>query len=192
MTEGYEPDIARLQLAHEQLQTEPKQAISELEQLAEMGSAKAPLYLGWACQKGDGTPPDQARAEHWYKMSVARGDTLSTYFLGNFYAGSGRYAEANLAFEEGCRRGDAPSTYCLAMNLLEGKPAPENAERARSLLETASAQGHVFALRALASLYISGKFGTRKIAYGVWLLAKAVASGAWIAIRSTDDDRLRA
>jgi TPR repeat protein len=190
--DNHEPDNDRLQVAHSQLKSDPQQAVKELEMLAEMGSARAPLYLGWAYRKGDGAPLDPAQAEYWLKVSLARGERLASYYLGHFYADLGRLAEANSAFEQGSKLGCAPSTYCLAMNLLEGVPEPENVLRAKCLLETASSQGHAFALRALASLHLSGQLGVLKIAYGFWLWARAVARGACIAVRSADDDRLRA
>lgn len=190
--DDYEPDIARLQTAHSLIKTDPGRAISELEMLAKIGSSKAPLYLGWAYQKGDGAPLDQVQAEYWLRMSFVREGALSEYYLGMFYSDVGRYSEANLVFEKGSKRGCVPSTYCLAMNILEGKSESKDVDRARCLLETASSQGHVFAQRALASLYLSGQFGVLKIAFGFWLLAKAVVRGICIAVRNLDDEKLRA
>ena len=188
----HEPNIDRLRAAHGLLKTNPQQAVKELEALSELGSSMAPLYLGWAFQNGDGVLQNEVQAEHWLRLSLDRGEMLASYYLGHLYTKLGRYEEANAVFEKGSNLGYSPSTYCLAMNILEGKPVPKNADRAKRLLEIASGQGHVFALRSLASLYLSGEFGLLKIAYGVWLWGISVLRGARMLMSNSDDDRLRA
>lgn len=188
-----EPDIERLQAAHSLLNSSPKQATKELEALSELGSAMAPLYLGWIyCGNDDGAPQNSTKAEYWLRQSLDRGEMQASYYLGHLYSRLGRYEEANAAYEHGSAVGYSPSTYCLAMNILEGKPEPKNLERAKQLLETASNQGHAFALRSLASLYLSGQYGWLKIGYGLWLWLRAIARGVLITVRNVDDDNLRA
>lgn len=186
-----EPSVDRLQAAHSLLKTNPQQAVQELETLAEMGSAMAPLYLGWSYHNGDDLPKSNEKAEYWLKQSLARGELLASYYLGHFYSSLERYAEANIAYEQGSEAGYLPSTYCLAMNLLEGRPEPKNMDIAKQLLENAANRGHAFAMRALATLYLSGRCGNMKIAYGVWLWLRAIWRGLLVAMRDVDDDRLR-
>jgi len=187
-----EPNVERLFAAHKLLATDPPRAIDELKGLAEQGSALAPLYLGWACQKGNEVPQDLAQAEDWFTVALNRGNIVSTYYLGRLYSNVGRHAEASAVFEQGAKLGYLPSIFCLAMNVLEGKAGPSNIDRAKQLLQTAAGQGHVFAQRTLATLYLSGRFGLNNAVYGLWLLGRAVVAGAFIAIRNSDDDRLKA
>lgn len=187
-----EPSLAQLQSAYAMLGTAPQEAIIALQALAEKGSALAPLYLGWAAQEGNGTVKDVLKAEYWFKIAIEREEETSAYYLGHLYLALGRHEDSNWAFEKGSNWGHSPATYCLAMNIIDGKAESQSLERARGLLEVASNQGHAFARRALASLYMSGQFGILKIPQGLWLLLQAIVGGGIAAFRGRNDDRLRA
>lgn len=188
----YEPDLERLQLAHNMLAFDPIGGVRELESLSALGSTLAPLYLGWACQNGSGTSQDDKLAKQWFAVALARGDATSSYYLGHLHLKLAQYREASDAFEQGLELGYAPSIYCLAMNILEGKGREKNEDRAIQLLESSSDLGHVFARRSLASAYLSGRFGGSKFVLGIWLLADSIAKGVYLSIRNADSDRLRA
>jgi TPR repeat protein len=190
--ESKEPDIERLQKAHSLLKANPQTAVKELEALTELGSALAPLYLGWAYKTGNGIAQSQALAEHWLKLSFDRGEIQASYYLGHLFSETARYDDSNIAFERGSVLGYAPSMYCLAMNILDAKNGLKDIGKAKKLLEGASIQGHVFAQRALASLYFSGQYGFLKVGYGLVLLVKSIVGGARIAAADLEDDRLRA
>lgn len=188
----YEPDADRLQQAHSLLATNAFEAVRELQALAEAQSTLAPLYLGWAYQHGDGVIQDTAQAEHWFKVALARGDATASYYLGHLYGKLSLHLKASDAFEMGSELGYMPSTYCLAMNIREGKGRPIDMDRVVQLLTTASTMGHVFARRSLATLYLSGKFGSVKYIYGMWLFMSSIAKGFYLSILRSDDIHLLA
>ena len=188
----YEPDADRLLQAHSLLATNAVEAVRELEALAAAQSTLAPLYLGWAYQKGDGVIQDTTQAEHWFKTALARGDATSSYYLGHLYGKLSLHQKASDAFERGSELGYLPSTYCLAMNIREGKGRPIDMNRVLQLLTTASTMGHVFARRSLATLYLSGRFGLAKYLFGMWLFASSIAKGFYLSILRADDSHLLA
>ena len=188
----YEPDAAGLQRAHSMLTINAPRAIHELESLAAAQSTLAPLYLGWVYQHGNGVDEDLTQAEHWFKTALARGDATSSYYLGHLYRKTDRHREASDAFEQGANLGYLPSTYCLAMNFRDGKGRTPNADVAIQLFTSASEGGHIFARRALATYYLSGKFGLIKWMYGIWLFVNSVLKGIYLALRRSNDSRLMA
>lgn len=191
-TSVLEPDADRLQAAYEALETNPEQATRELKILADIGSPMAPLYLGWNYQSGKVVGMDDAEAERWFKLAVERGQELASYYLGHHYLKMARYADAVAAFEQGSKLDCMSSKYCLAMTILDGQANTIDIEKATQLLMAASAQGHVFAMRRLASMYFSGRFGLFARLHGVVLWVKAVISGLYYAAKAPDDERLRA
>ena len=189
---GYEPDIERLQRAYADRTIDTTRSINELLALAEAKSTLAPLYLGWAYQHGQGVPENTAEAARWFKAGLARGDATCSYYLGHLYDKTALHNEASDVFEQGSTLGYIPSTYCLAMNTLEGRGRQANLESALKLLALASGGGHVFARRTMATLYLSGKFGLLQFPRGIWLLVSSVIRGVYLAIFSPDDIRLKA
>jgi TPR repeat protein len=187
-----EPNADRLLAAYEVQVTNPEQAIQEFKILADIGSPMAPLYLGWIYQSGKAVRKDDAEAERWFKLAAERGQALASYYLGHHYLKMARHADAVAAFEQGSTLDCMSSKYCLAMTILDGQANTTNIEKATRLLVAASAQGHVFAMRRLASMYFSGKFGLFGRLHGVALWGKAVMSGLYYAAKAPDDERLRA
>jgi TPR repeat protein len=186
-----EPDMSRLLNAHKNLKTNPEYALSELRTLAELGSTSAPIYLGWTYQYGEGVEKDLQMAEYWFKKSIAGGERMASYFLGKLYCIEQRYEEANSAFELSSNLGYFPATYCLAMNIKEGKGRTKDIDVAVNLLKSSAKHGHLFSNRALASIYLSGRFGLWKALYGIFLILKSLPRLITIAINDIEDDRLR-
>ena len=189
---SHEPDVYRLESAYGAINTRPEHAIQELEVLAGIGSSMAPLYLGWIYQTGDSVIKDDAKAEYWFKLSADRGQKLAAYYLGHHYLKLGRNADAIRVFERDAAAGSIASKYCLAMAILGGESGKPEFDKARKLLTESAAEGHVFAMRALASMYLSGKLGMLGRLYGLGLWGKAVITGLYLAVKVPDDERLRA
>lgn len=189
---GYEPDADRLRVSYEALETNPEHAILELKVLASIGSAMAPLYLGWIYQSGEVVTKDDAEAERWLKLSLERGQKLASYYLGHFYLRQARKSDAVETFKQGSKLGSMSSKYCLAMAIQDGMAGTPDPDRVKQLLTEASEDGHVFAMRSLASIYLSGSFGMFGRLRGMALLIRAVITGAFYAAKAPDDERLRA
>lgn len=187
-----EPDADRLRASYEALETNPAHAIQELKMLTSIGSTMAPMYLGWIYQTGEVIKKDDSEAERWFKLSLERGQKLASYYLGHLYLRLGRNADAVEAFEQGSKLNCMSSKYCLAMAILDGKTGAPDIDKAKRLLTEASEKGHVFAMRSLASMYLSGNFGMFGRVHGIALWGRAVITGVFYAIKASDDERLRA
>jgi TPR repeat protein len=151
----------------------------------------APLYLGWAYQE-DGQPEAYLiEAERWFLVAIERGEPSASYYLGHLYKKTGQHDKARDAFSQGASKGHLPSMYCLAKNLLRQGHGSAESEKAMELLKEASRRGHVFAIRAMASMYLSNRFGWFRFPYGCWLWIVAVGKGLALALSNSDDDRLK-
>lgn len=176
-----EPDWPALASAHALLGTDPTLALVELRKLAECGSSLAMVHLGWALQSA-GPNRNFDEAEKWLRQACELGQVLGIYYLGQFYLAQSRYVEARTIFEAGCSLGYLPAMYCLGQMYLDGIGVESNAELARALFERASSRGHVFSTRALAKLFMSGRFGFSRLPLGLYLFCKSVVKGSSILV----------
>lgn len=188
-----EPDVTRLNEAYALLETDPARAVRELQSLAEQGSLYGMLYLGWAYQKGTGTAADAKQAEVWLRRAFEKGSKLAIYYLGHFYLQQQEYSKAHEVFAVGASMQYAPAIYCLGQMYVDGTGVSKQPDKARALLEQATALGHVFAKRSLAKLLISGQFGFFSILRGCSLFLGALKDGFVVGMKEdTSSDRLRA
>lgn len=188
-----EPDVARLSVAYALMETDPAQAVKELQLLAERGSSYSMLYLGWAYQKGTGASVDAKQAERWFHRAVENGSKLAIYYLGHFYLQQQEYSKAHEVFVMGVSKQYAPAIYCLGQMYLDGTGVSKQPDKARALLEQATALGHVFAKRSLAKLLMSGQFGLFSILRGCSLFLGALKDGFVVGMKDdASSDRLRA
>lgn len=188
-----EPDVTLLNEAYALLETDPARAVKELQSLAERGSSYSMLYLGWASQKGTGVAVDAKQAEVWFRRAVEKGSELAIYYLGHFYLQQQEYSKAHEVFAMGVSKRYAPAIYCLGQMYLDGTGVSKQPDKARALLEQATALGHVFAKRSLAKLLMSGQFGLYSILRGCSLFLGALKDGLVVGMKEdTSSDRLRA
>ncbi|MGQ0593582.1 MAG: tetratricopeptide repeat protein [Gammaproteobacteria bacterium] len=187
-----EPDLTRLNEAYGLLETDPTCAVKELQSLAELGSLYSMLYLGWAYQKGTGTRVDTKQAEIWFRRAYQKGSKLAIYYLGHLYLQQQEHSKAHEVFAAGVSMDYAPAIYCLGQMYVDGAGVSQQPDKARALLERATALGHVFAKRSLAKLLISGQFGFFNIFRGCFLLLGAVKDGLVVGMtEDSSSDRLR-
>lgn len=188
-----EPDLTRLNEAHGLLETDPARAVKELQSLAELGSLSSMLYLGWAYQKGTGVDVDTKQAEIWFRRAYEKGSKLAIYYLGHLYLGQQEYSKAQEVFAVGASMDYAPAIYCLGQMYVDGAGVSKQPDKARALLEQATALGHIFAKRSLAKLLMSGQFGFFSIFRGGFLLLGALKDGLVVGMKEDlTSDRLRA
>lgn len=185
-----EPDLFKLNEAYGLLETNPGRAIGELESLAENGSVLSMIYLGWVYQTGKNM--DLKKAESWLRRACDKGAKLAIYYLGHFYLKQREYEKAREIFMYGDSSDYTPATYCLAEMYVDGSGVNKQIEKARELLEKATALGHVFAKRSLAKLLMSGQFGFFNVFRGFFLLLGALKDGLVVGIKEPSSDRLRA
>jgi TPR repeat protein len=154
-----EPDLDLLRRSAESLFTATVQAMTDLEQLAERGSAMSMLQLGFAYGNVPGVTFDRGRQEYWYKRAAVTGSLYASMTLGRFYCIVDRYQEAVAEFERGLAGSYAPSIYLLAGLYYRGEGVEKNLGKYKKYLIKATTLGHLLAERSLAKLLLSGRYG---------------------------------
>jgi len=186
-----EPDQARLNRAAALLVTSPAQALTELQELAENGSVLSMVYLGHAFRNGTGTPIDLGKSEQWYRRAADAGSALAAGILGAYYFDIKQYARAEEFFKMSADRGYLPGMFRLATLYLDEAVIDPQPQKARELLERASALGHAVAKRRLAGLLARGGFGLVQRIRGYWLMLSSFKDYLWITAVDPESDRLR-
>lgn len=153
---------------------EKREAVKTLEQLWDKGLSSAAYHLGKAYQDGPGIPPDDEKAEGWFRRSSEIGDAQSQYALGRFLQRQGRMSEAASWYERACESGNQYAQYRLGKMCLLGDGVPEDIERAVRLLSNSANQGNQYAQYVLGKLYLQGKeVGQDQDAAQYWLMQSA-------------------
>ena len=191
MTE--EPDIELLTEAYALLQADPGPvAITQLKRLAEHGSLMSMIYLAWVHKSGIGVVPDITQAEYWYRQAASGGSNLALYYLGHLYLDNKQYGKAEEVFSAGAELEYSPTIFCLGQMYLDGSGVPKDSNKALLLFKKAAGRGHVFAMRSLAAMYLSGRYGVGNIFKGLVLLCSAIINAIVISRADPDSDKLRA
>jgi TPR repeat protein len=164
-----EPDLEQLNQVYGALKKRPAEALSKLVHWAEKGSLMSMVYLGYAYQDGRGVPINFLTAEQWYRRAVDGGLMRACCDLGSLYLERRRYAEAQAIFEVAAAKNFTPAIHRLGRMYFYGHGIDKNLERAKTLLERASADGNIAAKMQLAHLLKSGHFGMRQRIWGMWI-----------------------
>ncbi len=129
------------------------EGVKYLENAAAQNDPEALDWLGYCCQLGEGVPKDMARAEGYYRRSIALGYLEAFCDLGLLLeekSGPGDRAEAEKLYREAAEKDYAPAQYQLAVLLGEKRI------ESRRWLERAAGQGNIRALNRLGSIYCQG------------------------------------
>jgi TPR repeat protein len=152
-----EPDPSRLRRAYDLLETQPKEALPELEALAAGGSVWAHIYLGTMFARGMGVEIDDARAESHFSKACASGLNEGCYQLGLFYYARGEHRKAQSAFHKAAVQGCSPAAepdlprLQRAYDLRKTQPKKALAE-----LEALVARGSIGAHVCLGEMFAQG------------------------------------
>ncbi|MHB1609101.1 MAG: tetratricopeptide repeat protein [Acidiferrobacter thiooxydans] len=173
---------------------EASRGFGELQALAKGGLTSAMLYLAEAYHLGKGTHPDRALAEHWYEQAYREGSRATKMQaarqLGWFHKQAGDYRKAYDAFVCGADLGDVLCFRALAAMSRDGLGCKKDPGQARLFLEQAAESGNVFIDRDLAYLMMSGRWGWRARARGLFLLLRTAARAGCLGCRNPRDVRL--
>ena len=152
--------------AHAALQATPPdwQAAREgFELAAAAGSLTAMTQLGWMYEEGHGVPADGEQAVRWYTRAARGGLPEYAMKLGWIYlGGQGVTQDVVLAerwFGEAIEAGYAPARVAWASVLIadaQGGATPVRVDEARTLLDSALADGETLATHFLVRLYLEG------------------------------------
>jgi hypothetical protein len=138
-------------------QSEQQEALSTLERLYNEGFSVAAHLLGKAWRDGVGTPTDEARAEHWFRLSANDGNDYSEYALGKLLLGQQRVAEAVDWLDRAAAQRNQFARYRLGKLYLLGDGVPKDIHRALEYLTASAEQENQFAQYTLGKLYLLGR-----------------------------------
>lgn len=186
-----EPDQVRLNRAANLLKTAPEQALLELQALAAIGSILSMVYLGHAFRNGTGTSVDLVKSEERYRRASDGGSALAAGILGVYYFDAKNYPMAETFVKIGKERKYLPAAFRLAIFYLDGESIRPQPDKARELLEEATALGHIVAKRRLGGLLVRGGFGLFQRLRGLWLILSSLVEGGIVAATDFESDRLR-
>lgn len=151
-----EPDVVALRNARSALSTNPSQAINALEELAARGSLLSRIYLGQAFLSGIGGAVDLNASEKWYRSAAESGSVFAFYCLGRVYLRMKDYTRAEEAFRKAATDDYPPALRMLGFMYLRGYTGFRDWNRAKELLEQATAKGDFYAKGYLAGLLVHG------------------------------------
>lgn len=141
----------------ERTQDEKERAVSELEQLFAEGFTVAAHQLGKVWRDGLCGPPDEVKAEEWFRRSAEAGNDYSQYALGKLFQGQGRIPEALEWYGKADMQGNQYARYRLGKLYLLGDGVPKDVPAAILYLEDSAAQGNQYAQYTLGKLFLQGQ-----------------------------------
>jgi TPR repeat protein len=169
-----EPDLGELRAAYALLEINFDQARPKLERLSDRGSIASMWYLGDAYSSGTYAAKNLNEAKIWYERAESSGWMPASYRLGRTYYNLKNYASAFEAFSRGAAKNYSPAIYRLGMMYEEGLGTRKDLIECRRLLNIAVADGHLYAKRDLAGLYMKGTFGVLNIFKGLWMILSLI------------------
>lgn len=167
-----EPDNERLSQALRLLPTEPKEALVQLKQLAELGSLVSAIKLAQTYATGQYSEIDPTQADKWYKRVAESGSPYGLWLVGRYYLGENRYREALEVLSASAAESYPPALRDLSRLYIHGWGVLVDIPKGKELLERSAALGHVFAKRYLALWLMRGDFGAIQRLRGVFLFAR--------------------
>jgi len=186
-----EPDAEQFRNASALLSSDVPLAIRLLEGLAQRGSVRSMIQLGWEYSFGRQLGRDYSEAEAWFRRSIEYGAPDGSYYLGLLLWKIGIFPEALNQFEDGVKREYTPSMTRLGLMYYFGEGVDRNYGTARQYWERASNLGHVYARGHLGSLFIQGKCGAPLIPRGIALLVSVMPRAWRVIVRNRESDLLR-
>jgi TPR repeat protein len=164
-----EPDLHRLNHAHDITEKEPARALQEFRLLAEQGSLMSMVYIGWAYGRGEGVEKDLSQAKAWIKRAADLGSPVAQYLLGQLYAKLGETDKAGDLFRLAAEKDYAPALYMLGLLHFTGKGAAKDIAQCIALMERAVALGNPQAKTFLAHHLLTNQPDFRSFWRGMWL-----------------------
>jgi len=147
-------------------ESNPRDAFPEFVALAEAGSVWSMVRIGCGYRDGLGVRRDKRCAERWFDAAFDRGSDYGLIWSARMARSRGDFAKAKATLSVGVERCLLPAMVALAGLEIKTAKSSEDRERARSLLESAIANGFLPAKRAYACAMAHGAFGWRNIPEG--------------------------
>ncbi|NEX93810.1 tetratricopeptide repeat protein [Caulobacter sp. 17J65-9] len=174
-----DPLLAEYERARDQLHgADWREALKELESLADRGSLMSMLLVADAAREGWKYEQDLPDAEAWYEAAVEAGSARGLFGLGRTHLAMGRFAEAIHELEAAIARGFPAAYNVLAIMYFNGEGVPVDRWRAWKLWRKGAALGHLPAKRHMVHQALHGRFGLwGRVVAIVNLLPVAIETG---------------
>jgi len=183
---GQQDEIAKLKDLVDKAKTD-KQALRQLQSLAEQGNAGAQSNLGYMYYSGEGVPKDPVEAVKWFRKAADQGDADAQTNLGIMYEGvkgvSRDLAEALKWYRKAADQGNADAQnhlgyyYSRGMYTRGDDLVSEDPAEAVKWFRKAADQGHAAGQTGLGTMYERGKGVSRDLAEAVKWYRKAADQG---------------
>ncbi|MBB2920106.1 tetratricopeptide repeat protein [Cupriavidus alkaliphilus] len=170
---------------------EYSQAFRIYQQLANSGHSESQVFLGWMFAEGKGVCACQEDAAHWFRRAAELGSARGAFYLGRLLTREAKHADAILWYQRSAAAGYPPSQFRLGVSYLRGKGVRKDLSLAFRYLESAKANGNIFARRELALLDIRGYRGSMRRLQGVFELSFSIILGIGFALAAPYSDDLR-
>lgn len=189
---AHERNITALKVALEKFETHPRDVLDQLRFLADCGSPMSMIYIGIAYRNGHGITKDPKQAEKWFRQAADFGSILGLYELGRLYLTQKKFEDAHQTLRFAAAAGYAPAIYLMGRLYIFGQGVEMDIPKGMSLLEEASAWGHILATRHLGHALI--RYGKGPVEYfrGLILTIRSFFEIFWVAFREgLGSDRIR-
>ena len=138
------------------------------------GSASVAYQLGRVWRDGLGVPPDDDKAEMWFRRAAEDGHSGAQYALAKMLHQQGQVDEAIPWYKQAAESGNPFATYQLGKLYLTGEGVPKDVTRAVDYLADAAEQDNSQAQYILGKLYLLGN----EVAQDIEAAAKWFAAAA--------------
>ena len=119
-------------------------------------SASVAYQLGRVWRDGLGVPPDDDKAEMWFRRAAEDGHSGAQYALAKLLHQQGRVNEVVTWYEQSAESGNQFAAYQLGKLYLTGEDVPKDVAKAVEYLTDAAEQGSSQAQYILGKLYLLG------------------------------------
>ena len=138
---------------------EDKRSVVEMleQNWEDSGSTSAAYQLGRVWRDGLGVPPDDEKAEMWFRRAAEDGHSGAQYTLAKILCEQGKIDEAIPWYKQAAEAGNQFAAYQLGKLYLTGEDVPKDVAKAVDFLTDAADQGNAQAQYILGKLYLLGK-----------------------------------
>lgn len=185
-----EPSLSVVYAEYERLLTKSADALRQLEQWAENGSAHSAILLGRAFEIGQGVAVNFLTAEQWFKRAACIDESRGYFNLGCLYLERRRFSEAKNALEISASTGYAPASHRLGRMYFYGFGVDKDLAMAKMCFEKATAAGNIGAKLQLAHVLKTGRFGLANYLLGFYLSIAGFIEGMHVHVDDFLSERL--
>ncbi len=158
---------------------------------AKSGHIESQTFVGWMLFNGIGIEKNIDEALYWFKISSDNGSVDGEFYYARTLTSTGKHAEAYKIYYQLSNSGNLASIFRVGHSLIHGKGVEIDCNKGYHYLSIAASEGHVFALREIALLYIGGYKGPWFRIVGVYRFFYAFIKGIIVGNINGYSEKLR-